>query len=165
MLGEGCGTVTVKNLLFSAEMLDCSDSDPNKQRSMKVIHRASAAGGFKGGKKFASNGPWKPKFSPQGAGDYVKPELFPATCNNCGNACEVPFKPNGRKPVYCRDCFKKDESAAPRFDDKKPFKKFDRPAYGATRPSYQAPISTNYDEQFEAINQKLDEIIALLASE
>ena len=33
---------------------------------------------------------------------------FKATCASCGNACEVPFKPNGSKPVYCRDCFKKE---------------------------------------------------------
>lgn len=36
-----------------------------------------------------------------------RPELFKATCSNCGNMCEVPFKPTGSKPVYCRDCFQK----------------------------------------------------------
>ncbi|KKW30723.1 MAG: hypothetical protein UY72_C0004G0012 [Candidatus Uhrbacteria bacterium GW2011_GWD2_52_7] len=132
---------------------------------MKVFNRNQGSGGFKGGKKFVTKGPWKPKFEDRG-GDYVKPELFPATCNDCGKECEVPFKPNGRKPVLCRDCFKKDDAGAPRFDDRKPaFKKFDRPAYGDKRPSYQAPISKNYDEQFEVINEKLDEIIAMLAAE
>lgn len=45
-------------------------------------------------------------------------ERFQATCNECGDLCEVPFKPNGKKPVYCRNCFKgKEETTArtPRF--------------------------------------------------
>tara|TARA_B100000315_G_scaffold223408_1_gene228188 strand:- start:1354 stop:1689 length:336 start_codon:yes stop_codon:yes gene_type:complete len=29
------------------------------------------------------------------------------TCSDCGNKCEVPFKPTSDKPVYCSDCFKK----------------------------------------------------------
>lgn len=28
-----------------------------------------------------------------------------ATCSKCGILTQVPFKPNGSKPVYCRDCF------------------------------------------------------------
>ncbi len=138
---------------------------------MKMFSRPGSSGGYKGAKKTSSNGPWKPKFDNRETnsrgGEYVKPELFPATCNECGKDCEVPFKPNGRKPVYCRDCFKKDEGGESKsFGDRKPaFKKFDRPSFGDKRPSYQAPISKNYDEQFEVINEKLDEIIAMLAAE
>ena len=29
------------------------------------------------------------------------------TCSDCGNKCEVPFKPTSDKPVFCSDCFKK----------------------------------------------------------
>lgn len=32
-------------------------------------------------------------------------EMHQATCVSCKKFCEVPFKPNGKKPVYCRDCF------------------------------------------------------------
>ena len=32
-------------------------------------------------------------------------QMFPATCASCGQATEVPFKPSGNRPVYCRDCF------------------------------------------------------------
>ncbi|HHZ16912.1 MAG TPA: zinc-ribbon domain containing protein [Peptococcaceae bacterium] len=28
-------------------------------------------------------------------------------CSNCGVETQVPFKPTGIKPVYCRDCFQK----------------------------------------------------------
>lgn len=31
--------------------------------------------------------------------------LYPATCSGCGTSTQVPFKPNGNKPVYCKECF------------------------------------------------------------
>ncbi|MEW6274152.1 MAG: zinc-ribbon domain containing protein [Bacillota bacterium] len=31
-------------------------------------------------------------------------ELYDAFCTNCGAQTRVPFKPTGRKPVYCREC-------------------------------------------------------------
>lgn len=34
-------------------------------------------------------------------------EMHKATCGDCGKECEVPFKPSGARPVYCRDCFAK----------------------------------------------------------
>ena len=36
--------------------------------------------------------------------------MHEATCDKCGNKCEVPFKPTMGKPVYCSDCFRKNES-------------------------------------------------------
>ena len=32
-------------------------------------------------------------------------QMFPATCASCGKPTEVPFKPSGTRPVYCRECF------------------------------------------------------------
>ena len=37
-------------------------------------------------------------------------EMHKAPCSDCGNECEVPFKPTEGKPVYCRDCFSKRRS-------------------------------------------------------
>lgn len=34
-----------------------------------------------------------------------KPALFDAVCAKCGAACQVPFRPNGRKEVFCSKCF------------------------------------------------------------
>jgi CxxC-x17-CxxC domain-containing protein len=31
--------------------------------------------------------------------------MFDAVCAKCGSACQVPFKPNGRKEVFCSKCF------------------------------------------------------------
>jgi len=32
-------------------------------------------------------------------------EMTEVVCAGCGVTTEVPFKPTGTKPVYCRDCF------------------------------------------------------------
>ena len=29
------------------------------------------------------------------------------TCSNCSKECEIPFKPSGGRPVYCKECFSK----------------------------------------------------------
>ncbi|KFM22096.1 hypothetical protein AAA799B03_00241 [Marine Group I thaumarchaeote SCGC AAA799-B03] len=31
-------------------------------------------------------------------------EMHTATCGDCGNECQVPFKPKEDRPVYCREC-------------------------------------------------------------
>ncbi|MDH5483462.1 MAG: DEAD/DEAH box helicase [Candidatus Bathyarchaeota archaeon] len=33
------------------------------------------------------------------------PETHKAVCTDCGNECEVPFKPDPSRPVYCRECW------------------------------------------------------------
>ena len=34
-------------------------------------------------------------------------EMTKVICSECGEECEVPFKPTSSKPVYCNDCFAK----------------------------------------------------------
>jgi len=34
-------------------------------------------------------------------------EMHKVTCSECGQEADVPFKPDGERPVYCRDCFSK----------------------------------------------------------
>jgi len=34
-------------------------------------------------------------------------EMHKVTCSDCGKETEVPFRPDGSKPVYCSDCFAK----------------------------------------------------------
>ena len=38
---------------------------------------------------------------------YDRKEMFRTTCSDCGDNCEVPFKPTGSKPVLCSSCFGK----------------------------------------------------------
>nr|WP_211529955.1 CxxC-x17-CxxC domain-containing protein [Methanocalculus chunghsingensis] len=40
-------------------------------------------------------------------------EMTKAVCSDCGEECEVPFKPTEGRPVYCRDCLPKHRK--PRF--------------------------------------------------
>lgn len=44
-----------------------------------------------------------------GRGSYDRPprEMHKVTCAECGIETEVPFKPDGTRPVYCRDCYQK----------------------------------------------------------
>jgi CxxC-x17-CxxC domain-containing protein len=34
-------------------------------------------------------------------------EMHKVTCSTCGEEAEVPFKPTEGKPVYCKDCYRK----------------------------------------------------------
>ncbi|NOR49195.1 MAG: hypothetical protein GQ533_14330 [Methanosarcinaceae archaeon] len=38
-------------------------------------------------------------------------EMHKATCADCKQETEVPFKPSGDRPVYCRECFQKHRPA------------------------------------------------------
>lgn len=43
-----------------------------------------------------------------GGGGFGRPrEMHKATCADCKQECEVPFKPSGDRPVYCKNCFSK----------------------------------------------------------
>jgi CxxC-x17-CxxC domain-containing protein len=51
--------------------------------------------------------PTRPRFGGGGSarGRDDVPQKFDAVCSKCGKACQVPFRPNGKRPVYCNDCF------------------------------------------------------------
>jgi len=71
-------------------------------------------------------------------GGFGEKRMYKAICAECGNECEVPFKPTGEKPVYCSNCFGKDDGS---------FK----------------PKKTDESKQlFELLNTKLDRIIKAL---
>ncbi len=54
-------------------------------------------GGRRGGRGFGGGG-----------GGFGGPrEMTDAVCSECGQPCQVPFKPTEGRPVYCRDCFAK----------------------------------------------------------
>ena len=77
-------------------------------------------------------------------GGPTRPSMYPAVCSECGRDCEVPFRPIGDKPIYCRDCFSKKKG----FSDNR-------------QPS--APVNHDqYKQQFELLNNKLDNILRLL---
>ncbi len=57
--------------------------------------------------------PFADKKTPYSDRGQWKPASHKARCASCGDMCEVPFKPNGKKPVLCKACFQKDGGAYP----------------------------------------------------
>ena len=45
--------------------------------------------------------------------DREPSELYDAECNRCHERCQVPFRPNGKKPVYCKNCFNQGSDSKP----------------------------------------------------
>jgi CxxC-x17-CxxC domain-containing protein len=52
-------------------------------------------------------------FKPAGEGEEAaeEMELHEAKCSECGETCEVPFKPDPHRPVYCKECWGKRKRA------------------------------------------------------
>ena len=91
-----------------------------------MFKRNDERGGY-AGKKFGGRDSGSRGY---GDRDSFRPEMHKAECAKCGKMAEVPFKPNGRKPVYCSDCFKREEGGAPsRFDSRDSA----RPQFGEKR--------------------------------
>ena len=42
--------------------------------------------------------------SPAGMDQHGR-QLYNVICSSCGKQTQVPFKPSGDRPVYCRDCY------------------------------------------------------------
>lgn len=46
-------------------------------------------------------------------------KAYQAVCSDCGNECEVPFKPTEGRPIKCSDCFKKERRPERRFNNRR----------------------------------------------
>jgi CxxC-x17-CxxC domain-containing protein len=88
---------------------------------------------------------------------FDKP-MFQAVCVECGNRCEVPFKPVNGKPVFCRDCFRKEDRGGS--ERSFPPRRDDRPQRENRFES--APRQSDNRTDFEQLNRKLDTIMELL---
>ncbi len=38
-------------------------------------------------------------------------EMHTVTCSSCGQEAQVPFKPAEGRPVYCKDCYRKQKDS------------------------------------------------------
>ncbi len=45
----------------------------------------------------------------RGGGTQGQRQTFTATCAQCGQTTELPFEPRQGRPVYCRECFVKQQ--------------------------------------------------------
>jgi CxxC-x17-CxxC domain-containing protein len=41
---------------------------------------------------------------------FAQRMMHKAVCADCKKSCEVPFRPSGERPVYCKECFAKRKS-------------------------------------------------------
>ncbi len=103
-----------------------------------------------------------------------KSEAFPkfdAVCSNCGKRCQVPFRPDSGKPVYCKDCFNMPRKAiignkkfpigsAPRFSNSINFGSV-TPTSSATIPAGGKSIA-DLTRQIAAMNAKIDTMLKIL---
>lgn len=110
-------------------------------------------------------------------GDRGEREMFKATCAECGRPCEVPFRPSGDRPVYCKDCFQAmggpaaqnrgDRNGQGGRDSRAPFEPFQR-REAPTRPQIQG---SGEDKRLDDLKiqlataiSKLDKLINILGS-
>ncbi|OGH91241.1 MAG: hypothetical protein A2479_04395 [Candidatus Magasanikbacteria bacterium RIFOXYC2_FULL_39_8] len=70
--------------------------------------------------------------------DMGSKQMHKATCATCGDTCEVPFRPVGNKPVYCSQCFGKNDAGS------------------------RGKGGDQFKDQLNMLNTKLDKILGLL---
>ena len=72
--------------------------------------------------------------------DRSERRMHTVTCAKCGEQCEVPFRPSGGKPVYCSNCFRKNDG-------------------------YESKSAVPSKSELDQINKKLDKIMKALKIE
>lgn len=131
---------------------------------MGHFERGGNKGGFRGGNRGG-----KPNFQKKGWGnDRGDAQMHKATCSDCGRACEVPFRPTGEKPVFCRDCFAGkreggDRHVRPDFGNRGPKRDFNEKQNNSFAPRAEftpAPANDEIKKQLNDINRKLENLLA-----
>ena len=114
--------------------------------------RSNFKGGFRGGDR-----------GDRGDRDSRGPvTMHSAICSTCGKTCEVPFRPTGEKPVYCRDCFAGRAAMGGERSDRKDFRKENR---DFASKNFASPTNGSNDEvkkQLETVNTKLERLIDIM---
>jgi len=87
-------------------------------------------------------GPVEPRPALKQENSFRERVLHKAICADCKKECEVPFKPSGERPVYCKDCFSKRKTRGP----------FGAGTYN--RPRAAAPVQAVYIAKPEAVHKK-----------
>ena len=77
--------------------------------------------------------------------NYKERVLHKVICADCQKECQVPFRPTGERPVYCRDCFAKRKTVStykvnndsrPREEERAPARRPHRHESGEKRRPY-----------------------------
>lgn len=105
----------------------------------------------KGRKEYRPDGDRRREFSND---RDTEKTLTKVTCDECGKSCTVPFRPTAGKPVYCNDCFRKDDSGSRGERSYNP-----KRSHGSDTRSRSNDSSSR---DLGQINRKLDRILELL---
>jgi CxxC-x17-CxxC domain-containing protein len=123
-------------------------------------------GGNRGGSRFGGDRGGRPSF---GGRDNREKEMHSAVCTECKKDCEVPFRPTNGKPIFCKDCFSRQDGGdrGERGGDRGPRRDFNdrdsRPSF--EKRSFDAPkTDEGVKNQLEAINSKLEKLIRSIES-
>lgn len=114
-------------------------------------------GGFGGRGGNRQDNSW----SRPGGRDRGPVTMHQAVCAQCGNPCEVPFRPISGKPVYCNNCFQGKKDSGFQNRDRFPRKSFD--SHNAfAKPDFRDISRKDNDgeikNQLAALNEKLDKL-------
>lgn len=130
-------------------------------------------GGFsksRGGNDRGGYGGGRPKFGGDRSGGRDRGDrpmqMHKATCAMCQKPCEVPFKPTGDKPIYCSDCFKKQDGGGRDF--KSGDRSFDSRPKGPSSIRHEHPNDrkgskdSELDKRLTIIESKLNRILDII---
>lgn len=145
---------------------------------MGQFNRDNRGGGDRGGKSFGKRsfggdrGVDRGGFRGGDRREGGRSTMHAATCSECGNACEVPFRPTGERPIFCSTCFGKQKSQESKgFGGGSRERSFDRPRFENKRPDFrQAPVQDTkalgeLKQQLEIMNNKLERILKAVMPE
>lgn len=121
-------------------------------------------GGFGGGNRGFGGGN---RGGDRGGSRGGSVEMHDAVCDDCGNKCQVPFRPSNDKPIFCNGCFAgKRESDSRSFDrndrkdDRRDFSA--KPSFGGNTAPVQDKRNDDFKKQIDALNQKMDTLIQMM---
>lgn len=123
------------------------------------MYRDTNRGGDRGGRKFGgrpSGG--SSRFGSRDGGGRdrggIVRKMHPATCEECGAPCEVPFRPSGSRPIFCSKHFEGKEPLGPRPSGNRNFSK----------PKFEDKGSNNTQVMGELknLNVKMDKLLSAL---
>lgn len=86
--------------------------------------------------------------------------MYDAVCSECGKDCQVPFRPSGEKPVFCSECFEKQNGGRKRESRGGEFRGRDSRSDGGRRGG-----GIEVDKlmrEMEKIDRKLERVLGLL---
>ena len=122
---------------------------------MKNFKRSGSEGNSRGGfdrrEEYGSRDDSRPAFQ----------KKYDATCSDCGRVCQVPFRPNGKKPVFCTDCFSAKRGAPASHGEQREFTpRAPQREFHEQRPT--APVTPVRDARIDELKTQMQMVISKL---